>query len=84
MSRANAHASRDPGHPDFDNVQQGHQGKALVAAWIAVIMMCVGFGLVVLALPVHSARLPLLISGGVIGLVGIVTAVAGGLMDSAE
>ena len=80
---SNARAS-DPGHPDAGNIHQGHSGKALAAAWTAVILMILGFGLVTLALPVESARLPLLITGGVIGLTGIITGAAGGIMNTIE
>ncbi len=66
-----------PAHP-------GHDSKALAIAWVAVVLMIIGFGLVVLALPVHSARVPLLIVGGVVGLAGIITGAAGGIMNNVE
>jgi hypothetical protein len=61
-----------------------HDTRALVLAWIAVFLMIIGFGLMVLGLPVESARWPLVISGGVIGLIGIIIAAFGKIMDNVE
>ena len=46
--------------------------------------MIVGFGLVTLGLPVHSARVPLFVAGGAIGLVGVLMAIFGNIMDNVE
>lgn len=61
-----------------------HDSRALLLAWIAVVCMIVGFGLVTLGLPVHGARLPLWISGGTIGLIGVMIAGFGRIMDNVE
>lgn len=53
-------------------------------AWVAVLLMVVGFSLCVLALPWRDARLPLLITGVVLGLAGIVLAKISNLMDFTE
>ena len=61
-----------------------HDSRALLLAWVAVFFMIIGFGLIVLALPVHSARVPLLIAGGVIGVTGVAVAAFGKIMDNVE
>ncbi len=53
-------------------------------AWVAVFLMIIGFSLCVLALPVEGARVPLLVAGVVIGLLGVVVAFRVKIMDLAE
>lgn len=61
-----------------------HDARALKLAWVAVILMIIGFGLVTLGLPVESARVPLWITGGALGLAGIAIAAFGKIMDNVE
>ncbi len=58
--------------------------KTMASAWIAVILMIVGFALCALALPWRDARVALLVAGGVIGLAGIIIAGAANIMDHTE
>jgi len=62
---------------------EGH-GRTTASAWVAVLLMIVGFSLCVLALPVRDARLPLLIAGGVIGLAGIVLGKVANILGQVE
>lgn len=59
-------------------------GGTKASAWVAVLLMIVGFALCALALPWQDARVPLLVAGGVIGLAGIIIAGASNIMDSTE
>jgi len=72
------HAGGGPG-----DAYGGHTG-ARASAWASVLLLVVGFTLCALALPVQTARVPLLIVGAVTGLVGVVLAVTSGLMDNVE
>lgn len=61
----------------------GH-GYTTTRAWTAVLLMIIGFGLCVLALPWRDARLPLLITGVALGLAGVVLAKVSNIMDMTE
>ena len=78
---SSSHASKLPGDGAGSAT---HDPRALLLAWISVVLMIVGFGLVTLGLPVHSARVALWISGGAIGVIGVVIGVAGNIMENVE
>ena len=61
-----------------------HHTGAQRSAWASVLLLVIGFTLVCIALPWQAARLPLLIVGGVCGLLGLVLAKTSGIMESVE
>lgn len=62
----------------------GQHTGTKASAWVAVLLMIVGFTLCVLALPIREARVPLLVAGVVVGLAGAVLAKVTGVMDQTE
>lgn len=61
-----------------------HTGTTTASAWVAVLLMVVGFALCVAALPIRDARIPLLVAGIVLGLAGIVLGKVVGIMSQGE
>ena len=67
--------------------QQGGNVESVTAApmlaWVAVVLMVIGFGLCTLGFIIHN-NLILWISGGVVGAIGVIVAISGDLMGQAE